>query len=94
MTMSGIHLAGQLVCRDDVEATRVAAHLPRHIELTRAEAGCVSFEVQPTSDPLVWSVEERFTDSAAFAAHQARVAQSAWGIATAGIERRSEVTGL
>jgi len=92
--MSGIHLFGTLVCRDAHEAAIVVARLPEHVRLTHAEPGCVSFEVAPTDDPLVWSVEEGFVDAAAFRAHQQRVAGSAWGRATAGIERRYEVEGL
>ncbi len=69
------------------------AHLPAHLALTRAEPGCLAFDVDPTDDPLVWRVEERFADEAAFDAHQRRVAASAWGTATAGIDRRYEIRG-
>lgn len=89
-----VTLTGRLRCRDEAEDAIVREHLPTHIELTRAEPGCLSFEVTPASDPLVWEVAERFTDAEAFAAHQARVRASAWGEATAGIERDYEVTGL
>lgn len=92
--MSIVHLTGQLVCRDTAEARTVAEHLPRHIELTRAEPGCLSFDVTSTNDPLVWEVEERFEDEVVFRAHQARVAASDWGHATAGIERRYSIDGL
>ena len=92
--MSGIHLSGTLVCRDAREAAIVTAALPEHVRLTRAEPGCVSFEVATTDDPLVWTVEESFVDAAAFRSHQQRVVGSAWGRATAGIERRYEVEGL
>ena len=61
--------------------------LPEHVRLTRAEPGCLSFEVTPTDDPLAWRVEERFTDRAAFDAHQRRTRASAWGAATAAIRR-------
>ena len=75
----------------DAEAAIVASRRPAHIELTREEAGCLSFEVTATNDPLIWAVEERFTSEEAFAAHQARVAASEWGRSTAGIERRYEI---
>ncbi|MCT2178443.1 antibiotic biosynthesis monooxygenase [Brachybacterium muris] len=55
--------------------------------LTRAEPGCFRFEVEPTEDPLVWTVVEQFVDRAAFDAHQARVRTSRWLEATAGIAR-------
>lgn len=89
--MGSVTLSGQLICRDPGEAEVVRRHLPRHIELTRAEPGCLRFEVRPTDDPLVWQVEERFIDPPAFAQHQQRVAASTWGRATAGIERRYTV---
>lgn len=91
--MPHVRLQGQLVCKDADEAALVRQHLPRHYNLTHAEPGCLSFEVQPTADPLVWQVEEEFLDLGAFEAHQARVAASEWGIATAGIERRYRIEG-
>ena len=72
----------------------VAEHLPLHVALTRAEAGCLSFEVTRTSDPLVWDVDEYFVDEVAFVAHQQRAAASEWGSTTQGIERRYTVVGL
>lgn len=89
-----ITLTGQLVCADAADLAIVRDHLPLHTELTRAEPGCISFAVEPTTDPLVWQVDERFADAAAFEAHQARVKASAWGRATAGIARRYETQGL
>jgi quinol monooxygenase YgiN len=93
-SMTEVHLSGELVCRDDDERAVVVVHLARHIALTRAEVGCVSFEVTPTKDPLVWQVDELFRDAAAFKAHQDRVANSEWGRATVGIERRYRIEGL
>jgi quinol monooxygenase YgiN len=84
-------LSGQLVCASDDEVAVVQQHLPRHIDLTRAEQGCISFDVHQTDDRRVWQVDERFIDDAAFDAHQARVGASEWGRATAGIERRYSV---
>ncbi|MFS0866987.1 putative quinol monooxygenase [Microbacterium sp. 179-B 1A2 NHS] len=92
--MSEIHLTGHLVCRTSDEVATVAAHLPEHTRRTRAEAGCLHFEVGSTADPLVWSVQERFADEESFRAHQERVADSEWGRRTAGIERRYSVAGL
>ena len=88
-----VTLSGELRCADAAERERVLAHLPAHLALTRAEPGCLGFDVDATDDPLVWRVEERFVDEAAFDAHQRRVAASAWGTATAGIERRYEIRG-
>lgn len=83
-----VRLRGRLICRDVAEANVVHGHLARHVVLTRAEPGCLSFEVTPTDDPLEWRVEELFADEDAFEAHQRRVAASEWGRVTTGIERR------
>ena len=87
-----IRLTVQLTCADEGQTALVAAHLPEHIRLTRAEPGCISFEVRQSADPLVWDVAEVFSGRAAFEAHQARAAASAWGQATKGIERRYVIT--
>jgi len=92
--MPEVTLGGELVCSTDSQAETVARHLPVHIELSRAEDGCLSFEVTQTEDPLIWHVEERFRDPRAFRAHQERVAASEWGSATAGIERRYMIRGM
>ncbi|MEZ5751066.1 MAG: antibiotic biosynthesis monooxygenase [Paracoccaceae bacterium] len=86
-----IHLTGKLICNDEAQAAIVRAHLSEHIRLTHAEPGCERFEVEPES-PLVWSVRERFSDRAAFDAHQSRVKASAWGQATQGIPREYQIT--
>lgn len=88
-----VTLTGELRCADAAERERVRTHLPAHVALTRAEPGCLAFDVDPTDDPFVWRVSERFVDEAAFDAHQRRVAASTWGAETAGIERRYEIRG-
>lgn len=91
--MSSVRISGQLICAAPEEADAVRRHLPRHVELTRAEPGCVAFDVCPTDDPWVWQVHEEFVDGAALEAHQRRVAASEWGSATTGIKRRYCVDG-
>ncbi len=90
----GVILTGFVRCENDAQAAKVRAFVDEHIRLTRAEPGCVSFEVKPTDDPLVWFVSEEFVDSAAFEAHQARTKASDWAVETAGIPREYNVTGL
>ena len=90
--MGVIRLTGQLICADERQTALVAAHLREHIRLTRAEPGYISFEVRQSADPLVWDVAEVFSSRAAFEAHQARAAASAWGRATKGIERQYVIT--
>lgn len=82
-----IELTGRLLCADLSEAAAVRRHLPEHVSLTLAETGCLRFAVEPTEDPLVWTVSEMFLDRAAFDAHQARVRSSRWFDATSGIAR-------
>ncbi|MEM8653894.1 MAG: antibiotic biosynthesis monooxygenase [Pseudomonadota bacterium] len=90
----GVTLDGVLRCASEEEAARVRAALPDHLRLTRAEPGCLRFDVDPTDDPLVWSVSEEFTDPGAFEAHRARAATSDWARATAGIERDYTIKGM
>lgn len=92
--MGGVRLIGELVCATPEQAAIVAEELPHHLELTRAEPGCLAFEVTPTADPLVWSVAEHFASERAFELHQQRVAASEWGRLTVGIERCYTVEGL
>lgn len=86
-----IRLTGQLICQTMQQAETVAQHLPDHIRLSRAEVGCISFDVQPTDNPLAWQVDETFTDQAAFDLHQQRTRASAWWTATAAITREFKV---
>ncbi|WP_390623418.1 putative quinol monooxygenase [Subtercola endophyticus] len=91
---SGVRLTGELVCRNLDEVRLVAEYLPAHIRLTRAEPGCLAFNVTPTTNPLIWRVEEHFEDETVFRTHQERGASSEWGQMTAEIERRYSITGL
>ena len=86
-----IHLVGKLICKDDEEAAIVATYLPEHIRLSRAEPGCLSFEV-PQIAPLIWEVRESFTDRAAFDAHQTRTKASEWFQKSAAIAREYQIT--
>ena len=82
-----IRLRGQMICMTEDEARAVRAHLADHIALTRAEPGCLTFDVAQTDDPKVWEVMEAFRDRASFDAHQARTRTSEWFTATRGILR-------
>lgn len=94
MSTEYVHLTGCLICRSREDVETVQRHLPAHIRLTKAEPGCVSFEVSQSDDPLVWNVEECFVDKAAFEFHQHRTRASTWWTATADIPRQYEVSGL
>lgn len=89
-----IRLRGQLICMNGAEAQAVRSHLPDHLRLTRAEPGCLTFDVTPTDDPLVFEVLESFRDRPAFDAHQARTRDSAWFAATRTILRDFRIEEL
>jgi quinol monooxygenase YgiN len=89
-----VRLSGHLRCASQQDADLLRRHLPEHVRLSRAEPGCVAFDVSPTQDPLVWRVEEAFIDQAAFEFHKARTRASGWWQATAGIARDFTVTGI
>ena len=80
-----IHLTGTLTCAPE-QQQRVRDALPDHIALTRAEPGCLEFEVVETA-PGVFAVSELFTTQAAFDAHQTRTRDSAWFAITQGMPR-------
>ena len=82
-----IRLRGQLVCISDAETQAVQSHLADHMRLTRAEPGCLTFDVSPTDDPMAWEVMEAFRTRADFDAHQARTRASPWFAATRDILR-------
>ncbi|MGM3174093.1 putative quinol monooxygenase [Dickeya lacustris] len=86
-----IKLTGRLVCSSVEEAARVRQYLPEHQRLTKEETGCLSFEVTETTNPLIWKVEELFTDQATFDAHQQRTRASVWGTETRAIAREYEI---
>lgn len=92
--MREVRLSGYLKCKDSAEAALVSEYLPEHLALTRAEPGCISFQVTRSDNPLVWTVDEHFASSDAFRAHQARVVASVWGSMTSAIERDYTVVGL
>ncbi|SFK64343.1 putative quinol monooxygenase [Shimia haliotis] len=80
----------------DVPADRlsaVRAALPDHVALTRAEPGCLSFEVTPDATMSGrFNVSERFTDQTAFDAHQTRTKASDWAEVTKDIPRTYQIT--
>ncbi|TQS72835.1 antibiotic biosynthesis monooxygenase [Rhodobacteraceae bacterium] len=86
-----VHLFGQLKCTSEAQCAAVRVHLPTHISLSRAEPGCLNFEVIPGDDPMIWLVRESFLDRPSFEAHQARMKGSAWAEATVDIEREYQV---
>jgi quinol monooxygenase YgiN len=82
-----IHLTGTLTCTSSDDLQIVETYLPDHIILSRAEPGCISFNVTQTADPLVWYLDETYVDQAAFEAHQARNRASEWWQKSQGLVR-------
>lgn len=87
-----IKLTGRLVCKNADEAALVRQYLPEHKALTKKENGCVSFEVTETADPLIWNVEELFSNQTTFDAHQTRTRASVWGSETRAIAREYDIS--
>ena len=85
-----IRLIGKLICATEEQTAIVREYLPEHIRLSRAEPGCLAFEVDHAGS-MTWSVDERFVDRPAFEAHQNRTKASVWGHQTAGIAREYEI---
>ncbi len=92
MSEGKVCLRGYLVVpADRLEQVRTA--LPEHIALTRAEPGCLSFEVVEDAEiPGRYNVSEMFEDQTAFDAHQVRTRASAWFKVTDGIPREYSIT--
>ena len=88
--MGVIRLAGRMTCAAD-EADILRAALPEHIRLSRAEPGCIAFDVTETA-PCVFTLSESFANRAAFDAHQARSRASAWWRATGHLPRDFDLT--
>lgn len=82
-----IALSGRLFCTDTDQLSVLREFLPGHIAASRAEPGCLFFDITPSEDPLVWHVEELFTDEVALKAHKARTMASIWAERTAALPR-------
>lgn len=80
-------LTGRLICADTAQMVTALTLLPEHVEASRAEPGCLRFDLWQDDDPLIWHLSELFTGDDAFAAHQARMQSSDWGRGSAGFER-------
>lgn len=82
-----VALSGQIACADMGQLMALLTHVEAHVAASRAEPGCLFFEIAQTDDPLVWRVEELFRDASALEAHRARTRVSPWAAATSGIPR-------
>lgn len=88
-----VHLTGWLLCATMADADLVARMLADHIRLSRAEPGCLVFEVvRSMSEPTRFAVREVFATRTAFEAHGTRARASDWWTATGHIERDYRVS--
>ena len=87
--MPKVYLEGLLVAETAAHHAIVDLYLEDHILLTRAEPGCIKFEV--TGDPKrrgYFHVSEEFESEEDFEFHQQRSRDSEWGQVSAPLERR------
>ncbi|WP_417243736.1 putative quinol monooxygenase [Celeribacter sp.] len=85
--MSKVLLTGTLTCTPD-EVDDVLSVMADHIRKSRAEAGCLQFELwQDELTPTDFHVSEVFLSEAAFATHQDRTQGSDWGRITRDMTR-------
>lgn len=83
-----VYLTGWLLPATMADADLIARLMGEHERLSRAEPGCLVFEIfRSMSDPMRFAVREVFADRACFNAHQARTRSSDWWRQTAHIER-------
>jgi quinol monooxygenase YgiN len=88
-----VTLTGFLVCRSLEEADRVSELLPEHIRTTRAERGCVRYEVwRSRADPVRYAFHGVFTNRATYGEHLARSEATLYGTCTRHIPRDFRLT--
>ncbi|GAA0495916.1 putative quinol monooxygenase [Tatumella terrea] len=86
-----IRLTGRLIAKTAEDSAIIRRYLPEHQRLSRAEDGCLLFEVVESDDPLIWQVEELYTDQRSFDGHQTRTRNSEWWEKTAAISREYSI---
>lgn len=92
--MSKVTLSGYIVVLES-ELASVRDALPIHIEATRAEKGCIMFNVEEHATELGrFEVYEEFESSDAFRNHQKRVRESDWGAVTQNVTRHYTIEGF
>jgi len=90
--MTKVTVTGTLTV-DESELTEIRSALNVHMELTRAEPGCIVFEVVDDPEQIGrFNVYEEFVDRNAFEKHQARTNDSDWAIASRNVERSFEIS--
>jgi quinol monooxygenase YgiN len=89
-----LRVNGFLIGDSQAEADRLQPLLDEHVRLTRAEPGCLSFEVtRVEDDPARFRLREAFRDRPAFEAHQVRTRASRWFAESQSLRRDFKITG-
>lgn len=74
------------------ELHEVATALPLHRDLSRAEPGCLVFEVsQDEADPCKFHLHEQYVSREAFDFHKNRAGDSEWAAISVNVERVLEI---
>jgi quinol monooxygenase YgiN len=82
-----------IVADDDLDAINKA--LPAHIVNTRAEDGCLLFNVtQDVNQKNRFNVHEEFKNKESFLNHQDRVKHSEWGNVSANLEKHYHINQI
>ena len=85
--MGKVTITGYLQVPEE-ELAEVAAALPKHRDLSRAETGCLVFEdSQDEADPCKFNLYEQYTSAEAFDYHKQRAAGSEWGSISVNLQR-------
>jgi len=92
--MSTVTLKGYVIVPDTYLAD-VERELHYHIQLSRQEKGCITFEVsQDPENTNRFNVYEEFVSQDAFIFHQQRLAETAWGRISEKLEKHYNTTGI
>ena len=92
--MKKVTLSGYIIVPIS-ELDTVKEALTEHIKLTKAELGCMVFEVtEHSTERGRFDVYEEFESSKAFELHQKRVRGSYWGEITQNLKREYTIDGL
>ena len=88
-----VTVTGRLICPSPEARDALVPAVDEHVRLTRAEPGCLSFDIRPDPDDAsAFLVDEAFSDRPAFDAHQARMQATGWPALTADVTRDLTVT--
>jgi len=90
--MAKVTVTGTLTVEES-ELAIIRSALNVHMHLTRAEQGCIVFDVVDDPEHVGrFNVYEEFVDRDAFEKHQARTKDSDWATASRNVERSFDIS--